>query len=86
MCSMVASNYLTAMETLDLIRSGNLSVRQVAQDHISRFQQRDETVHAWAHFDPERILREAERLDAVPRDQRGPLHGVTIGIKDMMSE
>jgi hypothetical protein len=34
--------------------------------------------------DPELVLNQARILDQVPRDQRGPLHGVAIGIKDNM--
>lgn len=40
--------------------------------------------HAWTALDGERVLADAERLDALPADQRAalPLFGVLIGIKD----
>jgi Asp-tRNA(Asn)/Glu-tRNA(Gln) amidotransferase A subunit family amidase len=79
------SNVLTVSETLPLLKSGALTVTQLVQDHITRYDERDPIVHAWAYFDRDRALREAARLDAIPAEKRGPLHGVIIGVKDMMS-
>jgi Asp-tRNA(Asn)/Glu-tRNA(Gln) amidotransferase A subunit family amidase len=39
-------------------------------------------VHAWAFLDPELVLAQARALDAAP--VRGPLHGVPLGVKDVM--
>lgn len=42
-------------------------------------------VHAYkAQTDQELVLTQARNLDKVAHDQRGPLHGVVIGIKDIM--
>lgn len=35
--------------------------------------------------DPEFVLSQARDLDQIPNAQRGPLHGVAIGIKDVMN-
>jgi Asp-tRNA(Asn)/Glu-tRNA(Gln) amidotransferase A subunit family amidase len=35
--------------------------------------------------DPELVLSQARALDQIPHEQRGPLHGVAIGIKDIMN-
>lgn len=35
-------------------------------------------------LDKENILYQARRLDALPSSERGPLHGVAVGIKDIM--
>lgn len=35
-------------------------------------------------LDREAVLSQARALDMVPHDQRGPLHGLPIGIKDIM--
>lgn len=80
----LASNYLTASETIALVSSGQLSVTQVAIDHLERYSERDERVRAWAYTDHDRILGEAARLDAIPHAQRGLLHGVILGVKDMI--
>lgn len=51
---------------------------------LARVEARDSIVKAWAFLDHEHVLKEAERLDAVPKEKRGPLHGVAIGVKDIM--
>ncbi len=78
------SNYLTATETIDLVSSGKLTVTQVALDHISRYEERDGALHAWAYLDRELILRDAARMDEIPIERRGPLHGVMLGVKDVI--
>lgn len=35
--------------------------------------------------DTDFILEQARCLDRVPHDQRGPLHGVAVGVKDVMN-
>lgn len=80
----IANNYLTAPTVASRIRKGELSVSQVVEDHIGRWSERDKEIKAWVHFDPERARAEAQRLDEIPVDQRGPLHGILIGVKDMM--
>ena len=82
---MIAPNYLTATECVALVADGKLTVTDIAKAHIERFKERDGEVHAWAYYDETRILAEAARLDAVPKDKRGPLHGATLGVKDNFS-
>ncbi|ORY24021.1 amidase signature domain-containing protein [Naematelia encephala] len=79
------SNYLTASETVALVAAGKLTVTQVAKDHLARYEERDPLVHAWAWLDRDLILKEAARLDAIPLEKRGPLHGVMLGVKDMIN-
>jgi Asp-tRNA(Asn)/Glu-tRNA(Gln) amidotransferase A subunit family amidase len=82
---MIDSNYLTATEVVQLIAEDKLTVVQIIRDHLKRYKARDDVVHAWAYLDEERALKEAERLDGIPKNKRGPLHGVILGVKDMMS-
>lgn len=37
-----------------------------------------------AYFNPEIILKSARELDAIPAEKRGPLHGVAVGVKDVI--
>ena len=83
---MAAPNYLTASETVALIQAGKLTVTDLALAHLARYEARDDAVRAWAYIDKEHILAEAKRLDEVPKDKRGPLHGVILGVKDMIRE
>lgn len=41
-------------------------------------------VQGWAYFNPEVILASARALDAVQPEERGPLHGVAVGVKDVI--
>jgi Asp-tRNA(Asn)/Glu-tRNA(Gln) amidotransferase A subunit family amidase len=45
---------------------------------------RDATVHAWAYLDSELVLQRARELDQIPLEKRGPLHGVAVGVKDVI--
>lgn len=37
-----------------------------------------------AYLDPELVLSSAQELDRIPSNERGPLHGVAIGVKDVI--
>jgi Asp-tRNA(Asn)/Glu-tRNA(Gln) amidotransferase A subunit family amidase len=49
---------------------------------LERIAQRDREVHAWAFVDPERALAEARARDR--EAPRSALHGVPVGIKDVI--
>ncbi|KAK8870135.1 hypothetical protein IAR55_000705 [Kwoniella newhampshirensis] len=74
---------LSATEVVALTRSGKLSVED-AKALIARVQERDPVVKGWAHFDPEIVLASARALDKIPTEKRGPLHGVAVGVKDVI--
>ncbi|EWZ80525.1 amidase [Fusarium oxysporum f. sp. lycopersici MN25] len=74
----------TATQILENIRSGNLTVEQYASSLLERIKQRDDDVKAWAYLDPKSVLEQARALDQVPKYQRGPLHGLPVGIKDII--
>ncbi|KAH7215874.1 amidase signature domain-containing protein [Fusarium oxysporum] len=73
-----------ATQILENIRSGNLTVEQYASSLLERIKQRDDDVKAWAYLDPKAVLEQARALDQVLKDQRGPLHGLPVGIKDII--
>ena len=75
---------LTATEALAKINADELSVEQYAQSLLARVKARDEAVKAWAFLDPELVLAQARALDQVPKENRGPLHGIAIGVKDVI--
>ncbi|XWW94842.1 hypothetical protein V2A60_002790 [Cordyceps javanica] len=75
---------LTAAEVLGYIRAGELTVEQYAQALLDRIAERDSQVRAWAYLDRNHVLEQARTLDAVPFEQRGPLHGMPIGVKDVI--
>lgn len=75
---------LTAAQVVAQIRSGTLTVEKYAQSLLAHIKQRDDAVKAWAYLDPENVLAQAKELDKVPPERRGPLHGVSIGVKDII--
>ncbi|GAA5859656.1 hypothetical protein JCM1840_006395 [Sporobolomyces johnsonii] len=75
---------LTASEALELIRANQITVEDYVKSLIKRIEERDAVVKAWAYFDPEFALQQARALDRLPHEQRGPLHGLPVGVKDVI--
>ena len=75
-------NTLTATEIARATRAGELTCEAVLSDCLARIGEREQAVHAWATVDAELALRQARALDRSAA--RGPLHGVPIGIKDII--
>ncbi len=73
---------LTAAAAADAIAAGSLTSEALVRACLDRIAEREETVKAWAWLDPQAAIAEARRRDAEP--PRGPLHGVPVGIKDMI--
>ncbi|KAL6705445.1 hypothetical protein ACN47E_006710 [Coniothyrium glycines] len=75
---------LTATEVLALIKKNDVTVEDYARSLLARIRQRDDTVHAWAFLNQDLVIEQAQRLDKIPADERGPLHGIAVGIKDII--
>lgn len=75
---------LTASQVLALMRNGELTVENYAKSLLARIKERDHIVNAWAYLDPEFVLAQARKLDQIPAEKRGPLHGIAVGIKDVI--
>jgi len=73
---------LSASELAPRLRQRTLRVIEVAEACLARIAARDEEVRAWSFLRPEHVRAEAHRLDAAA--VRGPLHGIPIGIKDVI--
>ena len=76
--------HLTATQALKLMKDGSLSVENYAKSLLERINARDEVVKAWAFLDPKFVLAQARKLDQIPAEKRGLLHGVAIGVKDVI--
>jgi Asp-tRNA(Asn)/Glu-tRNA(Gln) amidotransferase A subunit family amidase len=75
---------LTATEALRLLHKGDLTVEAYAKSLLGHIKERDPVVKAWAYLDPEFVLAQAKKLDQIPAEKRGPLHGIAIGVKDVI--
>ena len=72
----------TAGELAFLIRSGEVSSREVVQAHLERIDEVNPIVNAVTVPLVDSALDAADRADAAARDNRGPLHGVPFSIKE----
>ncbi|HEY6254696.1 MAG TPA: amidase [Xanthobacteraceae bacterium] len=77
-----ALNELSATEIARRIAAGEITAEQVVGACLDRIAAREPLVHAFANVDAELALRQARALDRGPN--RGALHGVPIGIKDVI--
>ena len=50
---------------------------------LAHIDQREGEIHAWVYLEREGALARARLLDAAPA--RGPLHGMGIGVKDVIA-
>ncbi len=73
---------LGAREAAALIAEGRLTAVKLTEACLERIAARDGAVRAWAHLDPEAALAQARACDA--RAPAGRLHGIPVGIKDIM--
>lgn len=64
------------------IAAGSLTSEALVQACLERIGTREQEVGAWIYLDPERTLAEARARDR--EAPRGPLHGVPIGLKDII--
>ncbi len=80
--SAIAPNCLTATQALQALQEDRVSAIELVKACLQRIEERDHDVRAWLHINAH-ALEQAAKLDALPKDQRGKLHGLPIGIKDV---
>ena len=73
---------LAAHEIAAAIASGETTCEKVARSCLARIAAREPVVKAWAFLDPEQVVADARAIDQ--HKERGPLHGVPVGIKDII--
>jgi Asp-tRNA(Asn)/Glu-tRNA(Gln) amidotransferase A subunit family amidase len=77
---------LTAAEGAKKIATCETSSEALVAACLERIAEREPEIQAWAFIDHERALEQARAADRVFREGRGvgPLHGIPIGIKDVI--
>jgi Asp-tRNA(Asn)/Glu-tRNA(Gln) amidotransferase A subunit family amidase len=73
---------LTGTEAAAAIANGTITSEALVTACLERITAREEQVRAWEYLDPEQALAQARARDRGPA--QGPLHGVPIGIKDLI--
>ena len=79
-------NLLSAIEAARAIRDGMITSEELVKACLSHIQALEGDIGAWAHLDPEYALEQARSADTYRRQGSplGPLHGVPVGIKDII--
>jgi len=76
---------LSARAAAARIAAGTLTAEALTRACLERIAAREPVVHAWVHLDPERAIAEARERDRTASTSgKGPLHGVPIGVKDVI--
>lgn len=73
---------LSAAEAAAAIRDGALTSEALVHACLERIAKREPDIHAWVHLDAAAVIRQALQRDA--EQPRGPLHGVPVGVKDLI--
>ncbi len=79
---MADPNTLTAIAAAAAIRKGQLTSERLVESCLARIDSREETVGAWAYVNPDLALAEARARDK--EEPRGLLHGIPVGVKDVI--
>jgi Asp-tRNA(Asn)/Glu-tRNA(Gln) amidotransferase A subunit family amidase len=73
---------LTATTAAQRIAEGKLTSVELVEACLARIAEREDDIRAWAFIDRDLALAQARARDA--EKPRGPLHGVPVGIKDVI--
>ena len=79
---MGALNTLSAVEAARQIAAKKITSEALVRDCLERIEARESEVQAWVHIAADAALTQARAADAGPN--RGLLHGVPIGVKDLI--
>lgn len=79
-------NWLSATDMARMVRDGAASAEQLMQACLARVHEVDPDVQAWTFLDEAHALTQARSRDRDRAEGRplGPLHGVPVGIKDII--
>src|SRR3954447_733315 len=80
------SELRTITAAAELIRRGELTPSDLLEQCLARIDRYEDRVRAWVYLDRERARSDAARLTAELKvgQNRGLLHGIPVGIKDII--
>ncbi len=76
---------LSAVEAAKQTRQGAIRVTELVEAALERIDALNGRLRAFTTIDEAGARRTAERLDALPAAQRGPMHGLPIAFKDLIA-
>ena len=73
-------------QAVELLKGGNISSTQLVDACIARIETHEPDIHAWAWHQPEFVRSQAKAMDDLHSRSKstGRLHGIPIGIKDII--
>ncbi len=74
----------SAVRQLELVRTGQISVVELAEAHIRQIEKLNPALNALVDFDAERVRAQARELDAA-KGERGALHGLPVTVKSSIA-
>lgn len=74
----------SAIEQLAALRSGQLSITELAEAHVAQIERLNPKLNAFADFDPDRVRVQARQMDASLLN-RGPLFGLPVTVKSSIA-
>jgi Asp-tRNA(Asn)/Glu-tRNA(Gln) amidotransferase A subunit family amidase len=79
-------NQFTAVQASQAMAEGRLTSEALVAACLERIAAREEDVRAWAFIDPAQALAQARAADVARArgGARSPLHGMPVGIKDVI--
>jgi len=80
------ANLLSASDARTAIESGLLSSQELVAACFARIDELEDSIGAWAHLDRDKAIAQANAADKFRSSglELGPLHGLPIGIKDII--
>ena len=81
---MSALHALSLVEAAGRLARGELTAVAYAEALLARVSVTDAAIGAWACLDASHVARTAAAIDACPAGARGPLHGIPVGVKDIV--
>jgi amidase len=73
-----------AVKHLEMLRTGEISIMELADAHIRQIERLNPQLNAFADLDAERVRVDARRLQSA-NGPRGPLHGLPVTVKSSIS-
>lgn len=77
-----------AVRQLEMLRSGQISITELAEAHIAQIERLEPALNVFADFDAERVRAEARRMDAAREQQawqEKPLYGLPVTVKSSIA-
>lgn len=77
---------LSIVQAAQLMRQGEITAEALVMSCLERIETREPEIQAWVYVDREHALHTAREMDDDAKEERwrGPLHGIPLGIKDII--